>query len=130
MRGKRFFLFLVMIALGALLGMAYGWIVNPRGSGESTLQSLRHDYQADYVLMTAEVYAVDGDLDGALRRLEPLANGSAGQTIQNAIQSARELQWSESDLAKMEALAQAAGSTRPNTPTAAPEATAQAEEQP
>ena len=107
MRGKRFFWFLVMIALGAVLGMLYGWVVRPAGGNESTPNALRHDYQADYVLMTAEVFAADDDLDQAVNNLLLLGNQPPAQTAAKGLESARALDWPQADLDKLEQLVQA-----------------------
>ncbi len=120
MRGKRFFWFLVMIALGAVLGMLYGWVVRPVGGNESTPNALRYDYQADYVLMTAEVFAADGDLDQAVNNLLLLGNQPPAQTASQGLQSARALDWPQADLDKLELLVQSLEGPTPQ-PTRTPE---------
>lgn len=135
MRGKRFFWFLVMIGLGALLGMLYGWVVRPMGGNASTLKALRYDYQADFVLMTAEIYAVDGDLEQAASHLATIGDGTPAQLAAQGLQSARALGWAETDLVKIEQLSQAlegktgASETVPSV-EAEPTTTLQAEESP
>jgi hypothetical protein len=52
----RIFWFLVAIIVGLIGGMYYGWIVNPVKYVNTTPDTLRYDYKADYALMVAEVY--------------------------------------------------------------------------
>ena len=118
MRGKRFFWFLVMIALGAVLGMLYGWVVRPVGGNESTPNALRYDYQADYVLMTAEIFAADSNLDQAVNNLLLLGNQPPALIAAEGLQSARALDWAQGDLDKIELLVQSLeGHTNPPTRT-------------
>jgi hypothetical protein len=114
MRGKRFLLFLIMIGLGAALGMVYGWVIQPLSGSESDLKALRYDYRADYVLMVAEIYAADGDLAQAEQRLAQVSERSPALTATEALETARSLEWAEADLEKMEALAQALGPPSPS----------------
>jgi hypothetical protein len=107
MRGKRILWFLVMIALGALLGMLYGWVVRPMGGNASTLKALRYDYQADYVLMTAEIYAADGDLEQAASTLAAIGDQAPAQIAAQGLQSARAVGWAETDIEIMEQLSRA-----------------------
>jgi hypothetical protein len=106
MRGKRFFWFLIMIALGALIGLLYGWVINPRYS-TATPDSLRSDYRADYVLMVAEIYQADQNLDEAAARLSVYSAIPPAQFANQAILTARQLDYPPEDLALMDALAQA-----------------------
>ena len=49
----RWFLFFLSIALGLAAGLYYGWVINPVEYVNTTPDTLRVDYQADYVLMVA-----------------------------------------------------------------------------
>jgi hypothetical protein len=69
---SRWIRFLFVIVLGAALGLFYGWRINPLRSAETDPETLRVDYQTDYVLMVAEAYSQEKDLLGAVSRLERL----------------------------------------------------------
>jgi hypothetical protein len=107
MRAKRFFLFLLSIALGAGLGVGYGWVLNPPPYRDLAPDTLRYDYKADYVLMTAEIYRKDGNLGAAIKRLGVLENRPADRLVAEALLSARDLQYSQPDLETLAYLAQA-----------------------
>ena len=49
--------------------MVYGWVVNPVETATAEPETLRIDYKADYVLMTAELYHAEEDPLVALSRL-------------------------------------------------------------
>jgi hypothetical protein len=76
MKKKRQIGFLVAILAGLIVGLAYGWILNPAKPRNVTLDSLRSDYQADYVLMVAENFAVDRDLAAATASLQKLSDSN------------------------------------------------------
>lgn len=63
---------LLGIAAGLLLGLTYGWLIRPVEYVDTTPDSLREDFRTDYVLMAAEAYAGEGDLDLARFRLAAL----------------------------------------------------------
>ncbi len=107
MRGKRFALFLVMIALGAGLGLLYGWVINPVKYKDTTPAMLRSDYKADYVLMIAEIYNNDQNLEQAARRLSTLASLSPARLAVEAGLTARQLGYAPRDLELVDKLAQA-----------------------
>ena len=66
----RFVLFTVAILVGFAAGLGYGWAINPVRYTAASPDSLRMDYQTDFVLMTAELYQANGDLALALARLD------------------------------------------------------------
>lgn len=70
----RWIRFLFAIAVGAALGMFYGWRVSPARDAQTTPNTLRIDYRSDYVLMVAEIYNQDKDLPAAASRLEVLGD--------------------------------------------------------
>ncbi len=106
-RSKRFFWFIIAILVGAVLGMLYGWLVNPVRYVDTAPDMLRADYKADYVLMVAEVYAQDGDLAMALFRLSHWGGETPVQLVQTALLTAGDLGYSEPDLAKIRRLLEA-----------------------
>jgi hypothetical protein len=60
------------LILGIAIGLLYGWVIRPIQIVESTPDTLRDDYQTDLILMIAEAYESEEDLDLALRRFELL----------------------------------------------------------
>ncbi len=105
MRGKRILLFFIMIALGLGLGLLYGWVINPVKYEDTTPSMLRRDYKADYVLMVAEIYSADKNLDQAVRRLALLDTLPPARVVASAILTARELGYAAGDLDLMGKLA-------------------------
>lgn len=104
MRGKRFLFFLVMIGLGLALGLAYGWYISPNQNAETTPETLRADYRADYILMVAEIYSADGDLEQSARRLALLGDQPAISIVAEGIQTANRLGYPRADVSQMENL--------------------------
>jgi hypothetical protein len=107
MRQKRVVWFFIMIALGAAAGLVYGWVINPVKYVDTSPASLRRDYQADYVLMVAEIYAGDGNLEQANRRLVMLSSQPPARVVADAQLTARELGYAAADKDLLDRLAQA-----------------------
>jgi hypothetical protein len=93
---KLIFLIIFILSLGA--GLAYGWVIQPAMRTQNPLNSLREDYRADYTLMTAELYSVDGDLDAAFTRMTILDPDSPTQAALLAAAYARQVGYSINDL--------------------------------
>ena len=66
--------FLIVIALGIVFGLLYGWVIAPVEYVDTTPDTLRADYQTDYVLMVAEIYQMERDLGLAHARLKILGD--------------------------------------------------------
>ena len=126
---KRLIWFLVMIVLGLAAGLVYGWLINPVKYVNTSAESLHPGYKADYVLMVAEIYKMDGDLPGAIQRLSLLGELPAQRLVADGLLTARGAGYAGADLALMEALSQAlveftgsqppeSSSTAESTPTA------------
>jgi hypothetical protein len=60
------------IVLGLGLGLLYGWVIRPVKYVDTSPDSMRDDFRADYVLMVAEAYTGDSDLELAQMRLAAL----------------------------------------------------------
>lgn len=99
--------FLLSIALGVAAGLYYGWVLNPTTYIETTPESLRADYKADYVLMTAEIYAADGNLNSAKTRLGFLGSNAPLDMVQDAIAVGLRIGYTDLDLQLLRALAEA-----------------------
>ncbi len=70
------------------------------------MASLRADYQTDYVLMVAETYLGNNNLDWAEQQILILGGNSALRSVQQAIISAEKLGYDHLDV---ETLAKMAG---------------------
>lgn len=104
MKQRRIIGFFLAILLGAIGGLLYGWMVRPPDVKNSTLNSLRNDYQADYVLMVAKAYPEPGDLAVAIDQLKQLNSTNPLRAVQQALLTAQQLGYSDSDLRALAAL--------------------------
>ena len=75
MRKRRTIFFLTAILIGILISIGYGWWLRPRLYSQADLSNLRVDYRTDYVLMTAEIYHQENNLEEARLRLKQLGTG-------------------------------------------------------
>ena len=69
MRSHHWIFIIVALIAGIGLGLAYGWVIDPVDFFDLTPDTLRADFKADYVLMTAEAYRAEQDPGLAARRL-------------------------------------------------------------
>ena len=100
----RWIRFVLVILLGIAAGLFYGWVINPVNYVDTTPDSLRIDYQSDYVLMVAESYSAEGDLAMSVRRLALLGTTPPVDTVQQAIIFAEGQGYTDADVALMQAL--------------------------
>ncbi len=104
MRTKRLFFFLLSIGLGVGLGLLYGWVINPPTAHDMQASELRSDYRTDYVLMVAEIYGDDLDLQAASARLSLV--GDPQQLAQEAILAAQQTGYAFTDVETLARLLQ------------------------
>jgi hypothetical protein len=71
---------IVGLAIGIGIGLAVGWSF-PVNTVKTSPAALSADWQADWVLMTAQAYSLDGDLDQARQRLVLLGAGDPGARV-------------------------------------------------
>lgn len=107
MREKRIALFILMIGLGVGLGLLYGWVINPVKYADTTPEMLRSDYKADYVLMVAEIYHSDHNVEQAAQRIALLGSLPSTQILSDALVAARRLSYTTDEIEQMDALAKA-----------------------
>lgn len=96
--------FIAVILIGISLGLFYGLTVDPVAFVDTTPDSLREDYRADYVLMVAEVYQAERDAAAAMARLSFLGDEEALVLIQNVATFAADVGYTAGDLDKLDAL--------------------------
>jgi hypothetical protein len=101
---SRWIRFLIAIAIGAALGLFYGWAVSPVEYVDTSPASLRIDYKSDYVLMVAESYQLEEDLDLAVRRLALLGSDPPTETVRQALLFAERQGYTDADIALMRGL--------------------------
>jgi hypothetical protein len=102
---RRWFLFFIIITIGAAVGMLYGWVINPVKYVDTAPDSLRMDYKTDYVLMVSEAYRLENNLNLAARRLALLGTDTPEETVSKALEFARQIGYNESDIALIQSLA-------------------------
>jgi hypothetical protein len=107
-------------AIGLAIGMIYGWIINPVEYVDTTPGSLRGDYRTDYILMVAEAYAGDGDLDLARVRLAALGPEPPAEIVVRAIEFGVEHQFARLDLETLNLLAISLRSVSPTAEITSP----------
>ena len=71
--------------MGIAGGILLGWELFPPQTAKSEPQTLHIDYKTDYVLMVAEIYHQDDNLDMVNTRLSYLGDSSPQHTIGSAI---------------------------------------------
>ncbi|MEX2160561.1 MAG: hypothetical protein WD751_01490 [Anaerolineales bacterium] len=74
---NRYIAFSVSILLGLLISVYYGWSARSVSVSDANPTLLRLDFRHDYVLMVAEAFEADPDVEQAISRLGFL--GVAGQ---------------------------------------------------
>jgi hypothetical protein len=108
---------LTLVTLGVVLGLAYGWAVDPVTFRETTASALRADYRADYVLMVAETYHGQQNLELARRQLGIFGGDTPSQVCAQALVDARAAGFSAGDLTLLEVLCRQLNASKP-TPSA------------
>lgn len=66
---SRWIRFFIVLIIGFGVGLLYGWVIDPVEYVDTFPETLREDYKADYVLMVAEAYQAEQDIDLAKERL-------------------------------------------------------------
>jgi len=102
-RSRWIFIILALLA-GIAAGLAYGWKIDPVDFYDLTPDTLRADYKADYVLMTAEAYHAEQDPGLAARRLAIFGSQSPTSIAASGLEYARANSFSDSDIAFMQEL--------------------------
>ena len=104
------------LAIGVGIGLAVGWNW-PISPPKTTPAALSTDWQADWVLMTAQAYSLDGDLELARQRLAMLGEGDPGVRVADRGDLAIAEELPPSYIGALARLAAALGA---RTPTLAP----------
>jgi hypothetical protein len=94
---RRWVWFFIVVMLGIAAGVYYGWVINPVKYVDTTPAKLRSDFQTDYILMVAEAYQAEGDLDLAARRLAVLGDSPPAEIVRQAMIVAAQIPYADSD---------------------------------
>lgn len=79
----RFLVSLILgIGIGIGAGLVLGWGVFPREYSEGTLPELARQHTDEYTVMIAAGYVADGDIQGALERLNLLGVDNSPAHVQ------------------------------------------------
>jgi len=65
----RWLQFILALAVGLALGLGYAWVISPIEYVDTPPDTLRADYRADYVLMVAEIFQSEQNVELAARRI-------------------------------------------------------------
>ena len=108
---------LILLALVALLGgmglgLWYGWVLDPVEYRDTDVSHLASVYRDEYVLMVAETFMLDGDLDAARARLALLAVPDLPGRVADQAQAALARNASQLDVQALARLAAALGAER------------------
>jgi len=101
MRKARLIGFVIAILLGVAGGLVLGWLYFPTEISSTSLQDLRADYKADYVLMVAETYSADGDAQQALDLLTKINPDNPLRTVQQGLLTAQQLGYADWEMRYM-----------------------------
>jgi hypothetical protein len=104
---------LILSIIGIALGLFYGWIINPVKFVDTTPASLRVDYRTDYILMVAEAYHADQNVELAVRRLAIFGSETPATLASQAVQVGRQTNYSENDLTLLQELTRAMQAYQP-----------------
>jgi hypothetical protein len=86
------------IIIGLAAGLVYGWVIQPVEYIETSPAVLRQDYRSDYILMVAEAYSGDDDLEIARIRLAALGPNPPAAFVVEAIDFGLENNYTQSEL--------------------------------
>jgi hypothetical protein len=88
----------VGLLIGIAIGLLYGWVIQPSEPGETSPPSLEDPYRADIVLMVAEIFAAEDDVELARQRMTALGFESIPNDIANALNYAKAHDFSDQDI--------------------------------
>jgi hypothetical protein len=95
---SRWTLFLIVLMLGFGLGLLYGWVINPVQYQDTDIESLRIDYQTDFVLMISEVFHNEENPEWAFNRLTILGYNPPLAGVEEALKFATQAEYTLPDM--------------------------------
>jgi hypothetical protein len=110
---RRWIFPLIAGLVGIAAGLVYGWVINPVKFVDTTPASLRVDFRTDYVLMAAEAFHADSDVQLAGRRLAIFGAEPPADISLAALQEAEKAGYSAPDIALLQELTRALQAAQP-----------------
>jgi len=110
---RKIWVIALVFLLGLSLGLVYAWRIKPVEYIENEIADLKAPYQADYVLMVSDAYALSGNLDAARERLSRLAVPDVAALVLSHAESALTQRATETDIGHLARLAAALGTSSP-----------------
>ncbi len=101
---SRWIWFIIALGLGIAAGLYFGWVLNPVSYVDTTPDSLRADYRADYVLMVAEDFSASQDPASAARQLAILGSQPPAALVDQALAYAHSVNYSPDDIGLIQKL--------------------------
>jgi len=89
---------IIGLLIGVTLGLLYGWVIHPIERDVTTPNSLQEKYQTDLILMIAEAFSTEADLDLAHERLIRLGYQDHKDFAENALNFAQAHDFSDQDV--------------------------------
>jgi len=103
----------LVFLLGLSLGLVYAWRIKPVEYTDNEFADLKPTYQAEYVLMVSDAYALSGNLDAARERLSRLAVPDVATLVLSYAESALTQGATEIEIDHLAHLAAALGASSP-----------------
>ena len=104
---------LLAVIIGASIGVAYGWMIDPVEYTDVTPGILREDYRADYVLMVAEAFHTEYDSESAARRLAILGSERPAEIVSVTLDYARMNGFTQNEITFLQELLSAMQTVQP-----------------
>jgi hypothetical protein len=104
MSTTRWVFIILALLFGVGIGIAYGWYIDPVDYFDLPPDTLRADYKADYVLMTAEAYRSEQDPGLAARRLAIFGTKSPSAIAADGLEYARANGFSDTEITLIQEL--------------------------
>jgi len=104
---------LIAAIAGIILGLVYGWRIDPIQYTDITPDALRVDYRTDYVLMVAEAFRNEQEPALASKRLAVLGSKPPSVIVGEAYNYAQQSAYSPEDLTLLQGLAVALQTWQP-----------------
>lgn len=104
MKYWRIIIGLIILTLGAGLGLIYGWVLDPVEYVNTSPETLRIDYRTDIVLMVSEIYSHDSSIQDALDRLSWVDDRNSARSVNECVNYAEQMNFSGQDISQLQNL--------------------------